>query len=201
MDTIKVYLIDTNDLDIKDLLSFSYLKNEDIIKIDSFNDELDKKEHLASSIFKNKYVGEYVIDQYGKPISKDIYFNISHSSGVVVFVKDISPIGIDIEKIRPISDTIKNKVLSFKEREFVKSNIDFFKIWTSKESLSKVMGKGLTTPVNAIPSLPIVGSKEYLYKIYYSNIIEYNDHVISITRENKIPFDIEVSLIDFEKTI
>lgn len=190
MNALKVIFVNTNTNSLESLLSSSFLTESNISELSRFKLEETKKEKAASFILKNKYVGEYHLNEYGKPISDNCYFNISHSKGAVVFIKDIVPIGIDIEKIRPIEDDLKSYISSKEEKEYITSDKAFLEIWTNKESLTKCLGTGIKNKINEIPALPIKGIKTYQNKTFYSQTIKYQDYVISITRENKEPFEI-----------
>lgn len=154
--------------------------------------EETKKEKAVSLILKNKYIGEYSLNENGKPISKDCFFNISHSKGYVVFIKDDVPIGVDIEKIRPVEDDLKEYISSKEEKEYIKDEKSFYEVWTNKESLTKCIGTGIKEKIKDIPSIPINNVKSYKNKKYRSKTIKYLDLVISITRENESPFEINI---------
>ena len=189
---IKVKFYDTNITTLENILSSSFLFDKDLSYLSRFKVEETKKEKASSLIFKNKYVGEYHLNEFGKPLSEDVNFNISHSKGVVVFVKDNIPIGIDIEKIRPVENSLVEYISSNEEREYIKSDINFYEIWTNKESLTKAIGTGIKTKIKDIPGLPINGKKTYQEKEFYSKTIKYKDYIISVTRENNEPFEIEI---------
>lgn len=189
---IKVIYVDTSNVSIERILSSSFLCDSDLLELQRFKVEETKKEKAYSTILKNKHVGNYQVNEFGKPISDNTYFNISHSKGVVAFVKDSLPIGIDIEKIRPVEDNLIDYISSKEEREYIKSDTNFFEVWTSKESLTKNIGTGIREKIKEIPGLPLNGKKEYKEKKYYSKIVKYKDSVISITRESEEPFDIIV---------
>ena len=189
---IKVKFYDTNITTLENILSSSFLFDKDLSYLTRFKVEETKKEKASSLIFKNKYIGEYHLNEFGKPLSEDINFNISHSKGVVVFVKDKIPIGIDIEKIRPVENSLVEYISSNEEREYIKSDINFYEIWTNKESLTKAIGTGIKTKIKDIPGLPINGKKTYQEKYFYSKTIKYKDYIISVTRENNEPFEIEI---------
>ena len=189
---IKVKFYDTSVTTLENILSSSFLFDKDFSYLSRFKVEKNKKEKACSSIFKNKYVGEYHLNEFGKPLSEDVNFNISHSKGAVVFIKDKIPIGIDIEKIRPVEDSLIEYISSKEEREYIKSDINFYEIWTNKESLTKAIGTGIKTKIKDIPGLPINGKKTYQEKEYYSKTIKYKDYIISVTRENNEPFEIEI---------
>lgn len=190
---IKVRFMDTNNVSLENILSSSFLLDSDIADVSRFKMEENKKEKAYSYIYKNREVGKYFLNEFGKPISKDCYFNISHSKGVVVFIKDMVPIGIDIEKIRPIEDNMIEYISSIEEKKYIKNEKRFFEIWTNKESLTKAIGTGIKDKIKNIPGLPIVGVKEYKEKKYYSIVKEYKGYVISITRESEQPFNIEIT--------
>ena len=189
---IKVKFYDTAVTTLENILSSSFLFDKDLSYLSRFKIEETKKEKSCSLIFKNKYVGEYHLNEFGKPLSEDVNFNISHSKGAVVFVKDKIPIGIDIEKIRPVEDSLIDYISSKEEREYIKGDINFYEIWTNKESLTKAIGTGIKTKIKDIPGLPINGKKTYQEKEYYSKTIKYKDYIISVTRENNEPFEIEI---------
>ena len=192
MQKVDVLLIDTNKLDLEDILKSSYLTKKDLDYLSNIDYEETKKEKAASIIFKNKYIKEYHLNEYGKPLSDDIYFNISHSKGYVAFVKDSLPIGIDIEKIREVEQRLIGYISNDSEKEYIKDDKSFFEIWTNKESLSKAIGVGVFTNIKDIPSLPLNGEKHYDGRDYFSNTIQYKDLIISVTRESKEEFEIDI---------
>ena len=192
MNKLNVIFVNTNNLTIDQLLSSSFLSDDDIASLVKYKIEETKKEKACSLIFKNKYVGSYHIDENGKPVSDTCYFNISHSKGAVVFVKDTVPIGIDIELVRPVDDALINYISSIEEKTYIKNETNFYEIWTNKESLTKNIGTGIKNKIKEIPGIPINGFKEYQGNKYYSKTIKYKDCVISITRKTSEVFDVNV---------
>lgn len=98
----------------------------------------------------------FVTNEYGKPFLKgrdDIHFNISHSGQWVVAAIDSRPIGVDVEEVAPVDLSISEHYFSPDEHEDLMNQNDklgyFFTLWTSKESYIKVLGKGLSHPLNA----------------------------------------------------
>lgn len=192
MSTLYVTFVNSNDASLEGILSSSFLSDDEVNSLSKYKTLEMKKEKACSMVLKNKYVGEYHINEFGKPISEKTYFNISHSKGVVVFIKDDVPIGIDIELIRPIKEDLEDFISSKEEREYIKNDTNFFEIWTNKESLMKNIGTGINDVLKEIPALPINGTKKYKGKEYYSKVTIYNGYVISITREGNEPFDIKI---------
>lgn len=76
---------------------------------------------------------------------EDVYFNLSHSHGVVMLGISHAPIGVDIEKIRPVN---------FKSFDFISAEDEeeFFEKWTERESYLKFTGEGLSSLRCEIPS-------------------------------------------------
>ena len=184
--------VDTNSVSIDILLSSSFLSEKDLAFLERFKIEEVKKEKACSLIFKNKYVGQYHLNEFGKPLSESCYFNISHSKGVVVFIKDHVPIGIDIEQIRSAGQAMIDYISSEEEKEYIKDDLNFYEIWTNKESLTKAIGTGIKEKIKDIPGIPINGLKTYQEKHYYSVTKKFKDFIISVTRENDEPFDIDI---------
>ena len=173
----------------------SFLTNDDFLKCKRYKTEQGYKEHVSSLYLKKRFIGEFEISKTGKPISNNAYFNISHSGEYVVLAISNSDIGVDIEHVKETKDDIKKYISSNEEYEYIKSDLNFFEVWTSKESISKAVGCGITNNVKAIPALPLVGVKHYLNKDFYSKMIYKDDYVISITKETKNEFNIDLEMV------
>lgn len=194
MREVKIYLWDMRKLSIDSLLS---LLGES--EINRFNNVLNidvKKERICSYFLKKKYIGEYYLDENEKPKSKDIEFNISHSHGVIVIATSNIPIGIDIEKIKEVKQSLKDYICSEKEIEYCVNDEKFFEIWTNKESLVKCIGIGLREKVDSIPGLPISGVREYKGRVYRSKTIKYQDFILSITCLGDEEYDVNLEEIE-----
>ena len=188
-----------------DGLNFDGLKvlpvtGKDRENADRFSVEKDKIAHLISAYFKRKYVGNWTLNEYGKPISDDVFFNVSHSEKAVVIALSDSEVGIDIENVRPVKNSLKEYVSSDDELSFINSEEDFFKIWTAKESLVKAQGQGLKKDVKSVPAFPFDGEKEYLGEKYFSRQTRYNGYIITAVRKGKEPFELEIISEEIIKT-
>lgn len=117
---------------------------------------------MLFDIVKKKYhlpLTDHNIDftENKKPFFKDapIYFNISHAHHISIcgVTKD-SEIGIDIEKIQPVKVGDLDFCFTPNEKEKICRSMDkerlIIDIWTKKESLIKLVGKGLTIPLSEI---------------------------------------------------
>lgn len=94
----------------------------------------------------------------GKPYASglDAHFSISHSGHLVVCALSDRPVGIDVERIRPIKEELAKRVCTAPELFWMQSApgwgqtltgeamIRFFRIWTSKEAWFKMTGTGIT---------------------------------------------------------
>lgn len=192
MEKVRLYLLDTRPLSVMDILKSFNFSRTDIRYLSKIPVEEVKKEKAGSLYLKNKYIGHYNVDDNGKPYSDHTYFNVSHSKGIVALAIASRPVGVDIELVRDYSEDVARFVSSDEELGYIKSETNFFEIWTSKESLVKCLGIGLKQKVNEIPALPLVGLKEYQNKKYICQQIHLLGLVISITLEGIEEFEIDI---------
>jgi 4'-phosphopantetheinyl transferase len=113
----------------------------------------------------------FTANEYGKPFLKDhdhVQFNLSHSGVWVVGVIDSQPVGIDVEQVQSIDLGISENYFSPDEHEDLMSKADkfdyFFTLWALKESYIKILGKGLSHPLNAF-SIKFIGNDEIIIKV------------------------------------
>jgi 4'-phosphopantetheinyl transferase len=114
---------------------------------------------------------EFSTNEYGKPYLSDVenfQFNLSHSGDWVVGAIDEQPVGIDIEKIQPIDLDISENYFSPDEHRDLMAQPDriayFFTLWSLKESYIKILGKGLSHPLNAF-SIKFMGADEIIIQV------------------------------------
>lgn len=98
----------------------------------------------------------------GKPYLEGvsgIYFNISHTSGLVACGIDQQEIGIDVEYIRPYDKRLMRRICTEEEIAYICGgnrvgeqiqNDRFFRLWTLKESYLKATGQGLAVPMKEV---------------------------------------------------
>ena len=128
--------------------------------------ELAKAEHDSGRRLLKELLAQIGIDSYsiaigesGKPYLEglDYHFSISHSHGLVICAIADVPIGVDIERLTPIS---KDKARLLGERFFTDeenerlqkdeySSKTFYFIWTRKEALSKLLGTPLMSSISS----------------------------------------------------
>jgi 4'-phosphopantetheinyl transferase len=113
----------------------------------------------------------FTTNEYGKPFLKDrddVQFNLSHSGVWVVGVIDHQIVGIDVERVQEIDLDISKNYFSADEHGDLMSKADkfdyFFTLWALKESYIKILGKGLSHPLNAF-SIKFSSPGEIIIKV------------------------------------
>ncbi len=104
---------------------------------------------------------EFGYEVGGKPYiegHETIHFNLSHCRSAVACAIDDKPIGVDIEAVRPFKDSLARHVLSPSEYEKAIASADpayeFTRLWTMKESLLKLTGRGLRADLKTVLPCP-----------------------------------------------
>lgn len=168
----EVHIWTTSVLGIKEQLQHlrSLLTEEEAAKIAFYKFEHTRQSYVVSQAVLRVLLSLYLgveprevnlgVRSKGKPFLKHdrpIFFNLSNSDGVCVFAfSGDGEVGIDLERIRPMTDIdqlIQNNLTS-REKEYVlkdpeKSLRRFFRFWTFKESYLKAIGEGMRlTPEN-----------------------------------------------------
>lgn len=94
---------------------------------------------------------QFYYSEKGKPLldGGSLHFSISHSGRWAAVAVDDSPVGIDIEVLKPLNPHIKKRICTDNDLEFLShskddENTNFFKIWTAKEAYFKKEGTGIT---------------------------------------------------------
>ena len=188
MTKVDLYLCDIRDVSLEELSSLVNTSTFDNVKIESA-----RKEKLASKYLKDKYIKHYSIDKNGKPVSDDIYFNVSHSHEIVaIAISQNRPIGLDIETNRKLDEKLVRYIAREEETKFIKDDLSFMQVWTNKESLLKCVGTGLKDKLKDVPALPLNGIRQYKNQTYFTKSIIRDGLVISITLEGNQDFEINI---------
>ena len=108
--------------------------------------------------------------QRGKPFfpqHPELHFNLSHSGGLAICGVGTSPLGVDVEVIRPRRQTLPQFTLSPEEFQWFEDRGatwgDFYSLWVLKESYIKCLGTGLNLPPReiAVPLLDVGAVAEF----------------------------------------
>lgn len=191
---LKIYLLDFKNIPLDVLLNSQYISPMEKESFNKYTVEAVRKERIASTYMKNKYIGKYTRNENGKPICEDKCFNLSHSHGVIVLVIDKVPVGIDIELTRQVENDLKKFVTNEGEALYVHDETSFYEIWTNKEATVKADGVGIKERPDKLPGLPINDKRVYKDKTYNNRTIKYGDYVITVSRESTEDFSLDINL-------
>ena len=178
---------------------YELLSEQKKLRIDSMKFDDDKKRSVAGEMLAKTTIGKYlnipaehieiVQSNNGKPyaVNFNIEFNISHCEEIVVCAINNTPVGIDIERIRPISPKVAKKFFTIAEQEYILGKTPcaedydtefndvqlkrFFEIWTGKEAYLKYTGDGLVEDLANLQHdksrITTILKDDYVISIYY----------------------------------
>lgn len=116
---------------------------------------------LVEMLRSNGLLKELPLIEYaegGKPYIKNypkLHFNLSHCRRYVAVAIHSSPVGVDIECRRKVSQSLIRRVCSEDERHLIAASqepdMEFLRLWTRKEAYLKYTGTGIMEPLNGIP--------------------------------------------------
>ena len=110
---------------------------------------------LASTPYTLHSTPSFLYNEHGAPYLEDgPYFSISHcKQGIVVAVSE-TPIGIDIEAIRPLNEGLVQKAMNPQEQAQIVAAAnpeqEFIRLWTRKEAYVKMLGTGIISDMHKI---------------------------------------------------
>ena len=162
----KLYILDITPLKDEQLFEWwysqmpSYRQN----KIDAFKPRKSKLLSLGAGMLLKKALEDIGITEYEielgeneKPYlrdRRDVFFNISHSGDMVILGISDREIGVDIEQNKEFKDSLINYVFSGTDFDVVKelfaTDSTYTRLWTTKESIMKHSGKGISIEPKAI---------------------------------------------------
>lgn len=116
------------------------------------------------------------VTSLGKPYFPDhpeVHFSISHTGGAVLVGVSDQPVGVDIEKLRPVSQrTMRRLAGAYTEEEF-------FQSWVRREARTKRSGNGVSTMMRSETPLQ--------YGEYYYEIDTFPGYVAGVATRDKTP--------------
>ena len=197
---IKIYIVDYHEIIPYKDKALEQITGERVYKALKYVKEEDTLRSITGSLLIKKYAGGLdgiKYDFYGKPCKDNYYFSLSHSNDYVVLGVSDSEIGVDIEMKRSRNPKLADYVFSDLEKAALKEEMDFYRFWTSKESLVKYVGFGIDRDLKLIPALPLNGKKTYVGKNAYAINFDYKDnYCISVTTESKQDYEIIVEHVE-----
>lgn len=88
--------------------------------------------------------------EHGKPSLANyphIHFNLSHCHEAAACYVSDSPVGVDVEAVRPLRPSLVNYTMNADEivqiRTANQPDVMFTRLWTQKEALAKYLGTGI----------------------------------------------------------
>lgn len=144
----------------------SLMSGERRLKVNNFLYDEDRRRTVAGELLARKMISSFTampideisfaVGKFGKPyvLNSGVQFNISHSDNVAVCCVDTAPVGIDVERIRPINPAVLKRVCKDGDRDYIVSGelckelsgeqlYRFFEVWTAKEAYLKRIGTGI----------------------------------------------------------
>ncbi|MFF2093985.1 4'-phosphopantetheinyl transferase family protein [Paenibacillus sp. NPDC058174] len=157
--------------------------------------ELLARYALCESTGRGNSELKFIQNPFGKPMlareqdEREIYFNLSHSGQWVVCAVDYTPVGIDVEEMKPISLDIARRFFSKDEYEALLREPEisrqqyFYALWTMKESFIKADGRGLSLPLDQFTIDVAQGRVQYQQKwqdsrLWHSQLDE--EHMLAV---------------------
>ena len=186
---MKLFTLNIKDLEFSELERLAKKYPKRFFKAKSYLNPDDYYRSMGVYLLLEKAFGDFKendikLTPTGKPFmeGKD-FFSYSHSGDYVVLcTSNISEVGIDIEKIESKRIRIDEKLFSKKEIEFINKNpiVNFFMIWTKKESLLKLTGEGLKT-LTLLNIELLNDTFTYNNKSVFQTTELFDDHIVTIS--------------------
>ena len=146
------------------------------------------------NIYRQNGLPDFSVERNGKPYLNefpDIFFNISHCNGAVACIFGRMPVGIDIQDMRELNMRSVVRVCSAEEVQHIKDSaepdLEFCRIWTVKESLSKLSGKGIfrdirgVTPRGINMSTVFIEPDKYMTSVSHDAHADFSVHKLTLT--------------------
>ncbi len=186
---VELWTVDLTQIPDQDFQILAPLEQK---RADQFKYEKHRTRFIKRRVLLRKILAHYLnqsprsvgigYTKLGKPFlamsTEKLYFNISHSKDQVLYgISKEGHLGVDIEFLDP---EIESELISshffapeeislIKESEGLSKSEAFFRLWTIKEAFIKLIGKGLTYPLENVlvknamtePHLNIPDGKDY----------------------------------------
>lgn len=163
----------------------------------AFQHELSRQ--LLSLAVRHEYSADFstlklLYTPGGKPYFSDFpaHFSISHCRGLVCCALSEFDIGIDCERIRPFDARLARRICTEPELEYVStaqhSDEALTTLWTLKESMMKLSGKGMAYGFKnaefAFKSNSVASSSDEIFAASYTAVSGY---IISVCTVGALP--------------
>ena len=162
MGIVKIYCYNCDKLRDRELFERCYAAagEQRKAKIDRLRFNSDKRLSLGADILFRHALGEWAdkpvkTNEYGKPYIEGcpIFFNLSHSGSIAMIAVSDTEIGCDVQITSKPPLEVAQRYFCESERILIEQSNDrakmFFRLWTLKESYIKMLGKGLSAPLDS----------------------------------------------------
>ena len=185
-------LVNDNISNIDISAAMPFLSQQRYEKIQRLAGDNDKRASIAAYMLlcealKNRYaildtpIFEY--GTHGKPFLKgynNIHFSMSHCNTAAVCAVADFPIGVDVEHLRPYNERLASYTMNEEEYALISSSaspeVDFIRLWTMKEAVVKLSGRGINDIKNILTNFSGKISyverleKGYIYSVAHNNL-------------------------------
>lgn len=164
---VELFAADINQIAPRAQYLISLLDEERQARVRAFGESHSALLTLAAGLLLYDIFGErtktthFERGKRGKPhLPDNAPFNISHAGDFAVLALSQQPVGVDLERIRPLDwQRIALRFFHPQERAYLAQSSepenDFFRIWTLKESYLKAEGTGFSVSPASFAVLPV----------------------------------------------
>lgn len=133
---------------------------------------------------------DIIYNAYGKPEAPGVFFSLSHSGKYALLAADSVPVGADIEKNVPFHRGVAERVFTPEELAWMELSPEkrFYELWTLKESVSKLDGRGLQMELGSFSALPLTQGKPIFSEkgLIYGKSTPFDDCTVSVCSEKPV---------------
>lgn len=148
------------------------------------------REALRLSAEKSRVrLGKLLKDERGAPCPVwGNYWSLSHKPKYVAAVVSKGKVGIDIEEMKPRTESLFAYVASDEEWGLKEKSWDtFFRYWTAKEAALKVIGIGIsglkTCRIISVPDENHI-TLDYKGQFFLVEQLRYKNHIVSVLKDD-----------------
>lgn len=136
-------------------------------------------------------LGRLLKDERGRPCpAGGNHWSLSHKPQCVAAVVSTDRVGIDVEELRPRTESLFSYLASDEEWQLAEKSWDlFFRYWTAKEAALKVVGVG----IGGLKKCRVVSIPDELHVVldhrgqrFLVEQIRYRDHIVSIVKDHSL---------------
>lgn len=186
---VRLYAINCASLDLAS--AFPLLTEDRILHIKTLRDDAGKRRSAAAGLLL-RYAARQLLGYVPEPVARtktgkpylpdhpEFQFSLSHSGDWAICAVGISPVGADIQRIQPVSDTLKARFFSPEEQALCTGDAASIRLFCAREAHGKLTGAGISRePIHVasgrlqIGGLPI--SEPFIAEGYCACICAHTD--------------------------